>query len=236
MTHKDAQVKLRKFANKKQAKNLQRFFKTGKGEYGDGDVFIGVAVPNVRLVAKKFFNLPLVEVGKLLKSKIHEERQCALFLLKNKFKRGDEKLRGQIVKIYLKNTKFVNNWDLVDLSAPNILGAFLFENDHIEAQGLLNQLARSKNLWERRIAMLATFYFIKNGKFEESLMIAEMLLNDEHDLIHKAVGWMLREIGKRDLSVEKNFLNKHFRKMPRVMLRYAIEKFPESLQQKYFKN
>ncbi|MFH0814827.1 MAG: DNA alkylation repair protein [Candidatus Falkowbacteria bacterium] len=238
MTHRSARAELRKFADKKQAKNLQRFFKTAKGEYGYGDIFLGLKVPQVRLITKKFYDLPLVEVEKLLKSKIHEERQCALFILEDKFKKGDEKLRRRVVEVYLKNTKFINNWDLVDLSAPNILGAFLFEqNKNVKvnkvARTQLIKLAKSKSLWERRIAMLACFYFIKNKKFDEALVIAELLLIDKHDLIHKAVGWMLREIGNRARPVEEIFLKKHFKKMPRVMLRYAIEKFGEGDRRRY---
>jgi len=221
----DVQKDLRRLADKKQAANLQGFFKTGDGEYGAGDIFLGLKVPQVRLLVKKYNILPLVEVEKLLQSEIHEERQCALFILNHQFAMADLSLREKIFKLYLKNAKRVNNWDLVDGSAPYIVGAFLFECSKKEVCETLTRLVKSKNLWERRIAVLATFWFIKNKKFDEALFVAESLLNDEHDLIHKAVGWMLREVGKRSLKVETDFLDKYFKKMPRTMLRYAIEKF-----------
>ena len=217
---------LRNKANSEKAKSLQRFFKTGPGEYGQGDVFLGVVVPDTRKVAKKYSSFELKELIKLLHSKIHEERLAALLIMIDKFEEGD---REKIYNLYLKNTKYINNWDLVDLSAHKIVGAYLSD----KPKGVLNQLARSESLWERRISVIATFHFIKNNKFKESLRIAEILLNDEHDLIHKAVGWMLREIGKRDLETEEKFLKKYYREMPRTMLRYAIEKFPTEERKKY---
>lgn len=226
-----AQVKkaLKKLADPKQASLLQRFFKTGKGEYGEGDVFLGIKVPKQRGLVKKCKELPLVEVLHLLKSKIHEHRLVALLILVEQFKKADEKEQKKIFDLYVKNTKHINNWDLVDLSAPNIVGAFLLD----KPRTILNQLVASKILWERRIAVLSTFAFIKNNEFADSLKIAEVLINDEHDLIHKAVGWMLREVGKRDQTKEEQFLKKHAKNMPRTMLRYAIEKFSQT-KRKYY--
>jgi 3-methyladenine DNA glycosylase AlkD len=226
-----AQVKkaIEKLADPKQAAILQRFFKTGQGEYGEGDVFLGIKVPKQRGLVKKYKDLPLVEVLNLLKSKIHEHRLVALLILVEKFKKADEKEQKKIFDLYVKNTKHINNWDLVDLSAPNIVGAFLLG----KPRTILNQLVTSKILWERRIAVLSTFAFIKNNEFADTLKIAEVLVNDEHDLIHKAVGWMLREVGKRDQAKEEQFLKKHAEKMPRTMLRYAIEKFSQT-KRKYY--
>jgi 3-methyladenine DNA glycosylase AlkD len=220
---------LEKLADPKQAAILQRFFKTGQGEYGEGDVFLGIKVPKQRELVKKYKDLPLVEVLNLLKSKIHEHRLVALLILVEKFKKADEKEQKKIFDLYVKNTKYINNWDLVDLSAPNIVGAFLLD----KLRTILNQLVTSKILWERRIAVLSTFAFIKNNEFADTLKIAEVLVNDEHDLIHKAVGWMLREVGKRDQAKEEQFLKKHAKKMPRIMLRYAIEKFSQT-KRKYY--
>ena len=244
----DLKKELQKLADLKKAKILQGFFKTGKGEYGEGDVFLGITVPQSRKIAIKFRNLSFSEIRELLKSKIHEERLIALLILVNNFNVGDEKTshfarasrdkQKKIYNFYLKNTKYINNWDLVDLSADKIIGGFLFSKGSFYfAQdinsSILETLASSKNLWERRIAMIATYYFIKNNKFKEALQIAEILRSDKHDLIQKAVGWMLREVGKRDLKVEIGFLNEHYKKMPRTMLRYAIEKFPEKLRISY---
>jgi len=225
-------------SNKEHAVVLQRFFKTGPGEYGEGDVFIGIKVPTLRKISKGFYHLTLDELNELLNSSIHEERLTALFILVRQFEKGDSKQREKIFKFYTKNTKKINNWDLVDLSAPIIVGEYLtclpagrFDKDH----DLLFKLAASKNLWERRIAIMATFQFIKSKRFDTTFKIAEMLLEDKHDLIHKAVGWMLREIGKRDLAAEENFLLKFYKRMPRTMLRYAIEKFPEKKRLAYLK-
>ncbi|OIO23382.1 MAG: DNA alkylation repair protein [Ignavibacteria bacterium CG1_02_37_35] len=218
-------------ANKQRAEILQRFFKTGPGEYGEGDVFYGIKVPVQRTVAHQFQHLPLNDLQILLKSKVHEERLIALLILVLKFKYADEIVREKLFKFYLKNSERINNWDLVDLSADKIVGAFLIDKD----KSLLFKLAKSSNLWERRIAMLSTYCFIKNGVFEVTLQIAELLLRDQQDLIHKAVGWMLREIGKRDLEPEEEFLKLHYKQMPRTMLRYAIEKFPEAKRQAYLK-
>ena len=214
---------MRKIADRERVKVLQRFFKTGKGEYGEGDKFLGVTVPKLRELAKKYQGIALAEVKNLLHSKIHEERLLALLILVSKFQVGKEQERGKIYNIYLKNTKYVNNWDLVDLSADKIAGEYL----RGKSKNILYKLAKSKNLWERRIAILATFNFIKDNKFSEALKIAEILLEDKEDLIHKAVGWMLREVGRRNTKSEEDFLKKHCQNMPRTMLRYAIEKFPK---------
>jgi 3-methyladenine DNA glycosylase AlkD len=234
MSLQQLKQELKQAANPEKAKDLQRFFKTGKGEYAEGDIFLGIQVPITRQIIKNHFNLTYQELAELLNSKFHEERLSALLILNQKFKKAkkDHKERYYIYNFYLKNTKGINNWDLVDLSAPNIPGEFLFKN---QDQSMLRHLAQSQNIWERRIAILSTLAFIKNRKFGESLAIAKMLLNDEHDLIHKAVGWMLREIGKRNQEVLETFLNQNYKTMPRTMLRYAIEKFPEDLRQKYLK-
>jgi len=210
---------------------LQRFFKTGPGEYGDGDLFRGIRVPVLRKLAKKYQHLSLPEIAKLLHSFHHEDRLLALLILVRTYSSGDDAVKEKIHQLYLRNTRSINNWDLVDASAPQIVGAFLWEKDH----AVLDRLARSSDLWERRIAIMATFHFIKRGEFTKTLQLAEILLPDREDLIHKAVGWMLREVGNRNLKVEERFLRKHYKQMPRVMLRYAIEKFPEPKRQQYLK-
>jgi 3-methyladenine DNA glycosylase AlkD len=221
---------LQNLADKKQAEILQRFFKTGRGQYGEGDKFLGIKVPVQRKIAKKYKQLNVDEIRRLLGSKIHEHRLIALFILIYQYNSGDEDIKRRIYKLYLDNTKHINNWDLVDLSAPNIVGKFLLNKD----RKLLYLLAKSKNLWERRVAVLATFEFIKNNESEDTFAIAEILLKDTHDLLHKAVGWMLREVGKR-IAPEKEeaFLQKHYKEMPRTMLRYAIERFDEEKRKKY---
>lgn len=265
---------LRKIADAKRAGNLQRFFKTGKGEYAEGDKFLGVMVPQSRKLAKKYKNLTIEDLEVLIKSKYHEERLIVLFILIDKYQNTNHK--KIVFHFYIKNIKHINNWDLVDLSAPKIVGQELWSstrslNDSSAPGGdtsmaydnksnspvskfdmndskrtvkksfreksrslnILFILAKSKNIWERRIAVLASFQFIKYNRFDESLSLAEMLLSDKEDLIHKAVGWMLREIGKRSLKAETEFLNKNYTKMPRTMLRYAIERFPENLRMSY---
>ncbi|MBI2327076.1 DNA alkylation repair protein [Candidatus Curtissbacteria bacterium] len=272
---------LKKLKNKKKAKILARFFKTGKGQYGEGDVFLGITVPQSRKIAQKFKDLSFGEIEKLLRSKIHEERLIALLILVERIQNtsevsslalsevegGSSEVKRLIFDFYLKNTKYINNWDLVDLSADKIVGGYLINSRHsgplrprlsstqarseaslsrIKARKLespaspdpqndiLEKLARSNNLWERRIAIIATFQFIKEKKdFTWTLKIGEMLLSDKHDLIHKAVGWMLREVGKRDQQVEEEFLRKHYKQMPRTMLRYAIERF-EAGKKKFY--
>jgi 3-methyladenine DNA glycosylase AlkD len=222
---------LKKASNPEQAKIYLRFFKTGEGEYGEGDKFLGIKVPVSRNIAKLFRDLSLPEIQELLDSKIHDERLIALFVLIEQYRRGIEQEKKVIYKFYLKNTKRINNWDLVDLSAERIIGAYLLEKD----KKILFKLAGSKNLWERRISIISTFHFIRNGYYDATLKISEMLLNDDHDLIHKAVGWMLREVGNRNLPEEEKFLKKYYKTMPRTMLRYAIEKFSEKKRQAYMK-
>ena len=221
---------LRMKASPKKAKILQRFFKTGHGEYGEGDVFLGVVVPDIRKLVKEYSDLKLKEAVKLLHSKIHEERLTALLIMVSQFQA--EKNEEKVYNLYLKNTKYINSWDLVDLSADKIVGVYLASKSKL----ILCELSKSKNIWERRISIISTFCFIKNNRFEETLKIAKILLSDEHDLIHKAVGWMLREVGKRDLKTEEEFLKKYYKRMPRTMLRYAIEKFPEKKRKKYLLN
>ncbi len=206
--------------NPDRAKILARFFKTGKNEYGYGDKFLGITVPSLRNIAKNYINLTLQETQKLLSSKFHEYRLAALLILVEKFKQASMIQRQKIAEFYIKNSKNINNWDLVDLSAPKILGEYLMEQD----KSIIYRLAGSGSLWERRIAAISTFQFIKNNRFEDALKIYEMLLHDKHDLIQKAVGWMLREIGKRNPDIELDFLNKYYKNMPRTMLRYAIER------------
>ncbi len=228
-----AQIKkrLRSFAAKEKALVLQGFFKTGPGQYGEGDRFLGVMVPNIRLVVKEFRDAPLAEVIKLMRSPWHEERLCALLLIVNQFERGDAELRKKIYLFYMKNTRYINNWDFVDLTAPKIVGPHLDGG----SRKVLYRFVRSKNLWERRIAILATFPYIRKGEFDDALALSEALLDDDHDLMHKAVGWMLREVGKKDVAVLEGFLKKHHRRMPRTALRYAIERFPEAKRKKYLK-
>ena len=224
------QADLKRASNEVDAKFLQRFFKTGPGEYGEGDLFRGIRVPALRKLVREHESASFTTLSTLLKSKYHEDRMLALLILVRQFERGDALLRKQIYSLYLKNTRYINNWDLVDLSASNIVGAHL-DSD----RSILLKLVKSSSLWERRIAVLATFYFIKRGDFEDTLRLAEMLLDDREDLMHKAVGWMLREIGNRDGAVERRFLDKHYKRMPRTMLRYAIEKFPEPERLSYLK-
>lgn len=233
---KDLKTDLRKFASVERAKNLSRFFKTGVGQYGEGDKFLGIKVPESRSVAKKYRNLSFDEISDLLHSTIHEERLVALLILIEQFqsarRRSDEKIRQKIYRFYLDNTKYINHWDLIDFSADKIVGPYLED----KPKDILKKLAKSKSLWERRIAVISTFHYINQGNSKLSLEIAEMLLNDNHDLIHKAVGWMLREIGKRcSEKVLTDFLDKHTTQMPRTMLRYAIERFPEK-KRKYYLN
>ena len=227
----DIKNEMRKLANKEIAEHSQRFFKTGKGQYGEGDIFLGIRVPVLRKIAKKFRRISLAEVSKLLESKFHEERLLSILMLVNLFKSGDEDDQELIYELYLDKTKFINNWDIVDISAGNIVGAFLFEKD----KAPLYRLVFSENLWERRIAIVATFYFIRNDEFDDTLKIAEILFTDKEDLIHKSVGWMLREVGKRVIEIEEEFLEEHYLKMPRTMLRYAIERFPETRRKMYLK-
>ncbi len=223
------QKELRALASPEIAANLQRFFKTGPGQYGEGDVFLGVKVPPLRALAKQHRDAGLATVTALLASPYHEERMLALLLLLQFYQRTDEAGRQAAFDLYLAHTHRINNWDLVDVSAPRIVGRHLQDGP----RKVLYLLARSPLLWERRIAILATAWFIRLDDYADTLKIAEMLLSDEHDLMHKAVGWMLREVGKRDLAAEEGFLRHHYRTMPRTMLRYAIERFPEPKRRNY---
>jgi 3-methyladenine DNA glycosylase AlkD len=220
---------LAQLGDPERAKNSRWFFKTGKGQYGEGDIFLGIPVPEQRKVARKYLLLSLDDVQELLNSKIHEYRFTALVILISKYRKAEELLKEEIFNFILKNTQNINNWDLVDLSAPRIIGDYLLNKE----RSILYKLAKSKSVWERRISILSTFTFIDNNDFKDALNISELLLNDEHNLIHKAVGWALREIGKRDQNVEEQFLAKYYTHMPRTMLRYAIEKFAEKKRKKY---
>ena len=224
---KNLKQDLQKLANPKKAKILQQFFKTGKGEYGQGDIFLGITVPQQRKLVKKYSDLKLTGIQKLLRSKIHEHRLTALLILIEKYKKN----KNKIFNFYLKNTRYINNWDLVDLTAPKIVGNYLLNKD----RKILYKLARSDNLWQKRIAIIATYEFIKNNQFKDTIKISQILSNDSRDLIHKAAGWMLREMGKRDEQKLIKFLEHHAHHMPRTMLRYSIEKFPEK-KRKYFLN
>lgn len=227
----DVQKALAALANPEVAAGARRYFRTGPGQYGEGDEFRGIKVPVLRGVAKEFRALPFAEAKRLLASPFHEDRLAALIILVRQFQRGDEALRERIYRLYIASARRVNNWDLVDTSAPYILGAWLEDKDRAP----LYILARSKNLWERRMAMLATQWYIRKGDFDDALRLAAALAASEEDLIHKAVGWMLREVGARDRKREEAFLARRYKTMPRTMLRYAIEHFPEARRQAYLK-
>jgi len=230
---KEIEFELKKLGNEKRSEKTMSFFKTGKGEYGEGDIFIGVSVPEQRQIAKKFINISLLDLENLLQSSIHEFRLTGFFILTYKYEKANDEQKKEIYLLYLKNISFVNNWDIVDTTAPKVIGEYLFEFP--DFRDILYKFAKSKNLWKRRIAILSTFTFIKNNDFNDALKISEILLADKHDLIHKAVGWMLREIGKRDLEMEKKFLDKWCLVMPRTMLRYSIEKFSVDMKKYYMK-
>jgi 3-methyladenine DNA glycosylase AlkD len=223
--------RLRELGNEETARVLRGFFKAGPGQYGAGDVFLGIKVPPLRQLVREYEALSLDEAGKLLQSPFHEARLLALLILVRAFGRGDETDRKTIYDFYLANTARINNWDLVDASAEHIVGGYLVDRDRRP----LNRLARSAVLWERRIAIVATFHFIRRGEFADTLKLAALLLADREDLIHKAVGWMLREVGKRDLPAAEAFLAANYRRMPRTMLRYAIERHPESRRLQYLR-
>ena len=229
MAYQEIMSRLHSLANPEIAEHSQRFFKTEEGEYGFGDKFLGIRVPVIRQAIKKFKTIPLSVAEKLLKSEYHEVRLYALLLLVFRFSESRVDKQDEIYHLYLSNIQYVNNWDLVDSSAHHIVGAYLENKD----RSVLYDLSKSNSLWERRIAIMSTFFFIKNNQFDDTLHISEQLLSDQEDLIHKAVGWMLREIGKRDLAIEVEFLKAHYQKMPRTMLRYAIEKFNKEERQKY---
>jgi 3-methyladenine DNA glycosylase AlkD len=227
--HEQVKAELEKLSDPEHAMKLQGFFKTGEGEYGEGDIFLGVRVPVQRRIAKNYRNMPLTDVLELLQSGIHEHRLTALFILTEQFNKGDEDARRRIVELYLGNTAYVNNWDLVDSSAHKILGVWLVD----KSRRVLYELAESENLWERRISIISTFAFINRGDLVDALVLSELLVDDTHDLIHKASGWVLREVGKKDQSVLEEFLLEHYEKMPRTMLRYAIERLPEERRRFY---
>jgi len=228
-------IKLRsellKCANKEKARVLQSFFKTGPGEYAQGDIFLGITVPVLRSLSKQYEYLAFDETLSLLKSPNHEERLLSLLIFILKYRKAGISEKEKIYRAYLRHTKYINNCYLVDLTAKHIVGAFLIDRD----KAPLYKLAHSGFLWEKRIAIIATFYFIEKREFKDTLRIARILLSDKHDLIHKAVGWMLREIGKRDFDAEDGFLKDNYPHMPRTMLRYAIERFPESRRLAYLK-
>ncbi len=231
---KKLKQELKKHSDKENAKILQRYFKTGKGEYGEGDVFLGIIVPKQREIAKEFGgNLSFAHIEELLNSKIHEERLIGLLILIDRYKKGNNDKKKFIFDFYLKFVELgkINNWDLVDLSAPSVVGDFLINNP--SEKNVLYLLANSDDLWKKRISIISCFAFIKMKQFDDCLKISEILLNDKHDLIHKAVGWMLREVGKRDEKVLICFLDKHCSRMPRVMLRYAIERLDEKTRKDY---
>jgi len=227
-----ARDEIRALANKEIAQHSLRFFKTAKGEYGYGDSFLGVRAPKIRLIAKKHIDISTTDMKTLIKSKYHEERLLGLIILVNKYSKAkDEEVRNQLYKIYVSSFKYVNNWDLVDVTCPHIIGKHLMNKE----RSILYSWAKSNDIWTKRIAIVSTHWFIRKNDLDDTFKIAEILLNDEHDLIHKAVGWMLREAGKRDLEKEEIFLKKHYKNMPRTMLRYSIEKFHEPKRQKYLK-
>lgn len=229
----DVRKALREYERPDAAETAAWFFKAGPGEYGEGDRFLGIKVPNTRRVARRAKGIAWDAVSELLQSPWHEERLCGLIMWVNRFPKADPPEQEAIVRAYLTNTDRINNWDLVDTSCHHILGAWLLERP--DEEDILDRLAVSASLWERRIAMVSTYAFIRAERFEPTLRIAEMLLEDDHDLIHKATGWMLREMGNRAFDLEVAFLDEHYRRMPRTMLRYAIEKFPEPLRQDFLK-
>ncbi|MFH1592634.1 MAG: DNA alkylation repair protein [Candidatus Woesearchaeota archaeon] len=228
MTLSNLKKELQQLKNPEKAKILSNFFKTGKGQYGEGDIFLGIPVGDSRAITKKYKDIQFSDIKKLLLSRIHEERLVALLILVDNYQKTFDK---KIIDFYLSHTKYVNNWDLVDLTAPKLLGPYLLDKD----RSVLYKLANSSDLWEKRISVISTFVFIRNGEFEDTFKISEILLKDKHDLIHKAVGWMLREVGKKDQKEEERFLKKYYKKMPRTMLRYAIERFDEDKRKFYMK-
>lgn len=224
---------LDQYSSKELEEKCKYFHKTNKGGYAEKDLFLGITVPKIRLVAKKYYmKISLGEVSKILCSPYHEYRLAALIILTYKMKKANEEEQKQIVNLYLNHTKYINGWDLVDLSAHYILGAYLLDKTD---RSILYQLANLNHLWEQRISIISTWIFIRNNEFQDTLKIAEILLHHEHDLIHKAVGWMLREVGKKNYEIEYNFLLQSYREMPRTMLRYAIEKFPEETRKKFLR-
>jgi len=232
MLERKIMKELESVSDKDRALNLQRFFKTGKGEYGYGDVFAGITIPQIRAICKRYYKeLSLDEITFFIQHQIHEYRMFGLLTLTYIWKKADDKKKDDIYSLYVKNLQYINNWDLVDLSAPNIVGQYLKGKD----RSFLYELVKSNDLWKQRVAIISTAAFIRDVDFKDTLEISKFLLHHSHDLIHKAVGWMLREVGKRDLAVEENFLKKYYKEMPRTMLRYAIERFEEEKRQRYLK-
>jgi len=229
MTLSKLKKELNELKNPEKIKIFKKFFKTGKDEYGEGDEFLGLSMPQQRIITKKYDNLSLNDLQKLLDSKIHEYRMSSLIILCNKYKKSSDKEKKEIYEFYIKNFNNINNWDLVDVTSPNIVGEYLLNKD----RKILYDFAKSNHLWKKRIAIISTYAFIKNNDFIDSLKISRILLHDKHDLIHKAVGWMLREIGKRNQDVEEAYLKKYYKVMPRTMLRYAIEKFSDKKRKFY---
>ena len=227
----ELQKRLKALGDPRVAEASRRFFKTGPGEYGEGDRFRGIRVPVLRSLAQEYQAVTVPDAGRLLGSPFHEDRLLALLILVRLYSRGDGASRGEIYRLYLRNARFINNWDLVDSSAEHIVGAFLRDR----SRAPLRRLAKSGDLWERRIAVMATFHFVKRGEFGETFAVARALLSDREDLIHKAVGWMLREVGKRDPRAEEEFLKENYKRMTRVTLRYAIERFPDEKRRRYLK-
>lgn len=230
ITAKNVEKKMRSLSSRQKAQHAQRFFKTGKGQYGEGDLFLGITVPTLRKLAKEFKEISLSENRKLLRSKWHEIRLIALIIWVNQYQKADQLKQKEIFQLFMKNKKWINNWDLVDLSTPHITGHWLYETKN---KKILFQLAKSKNLWDRRIAVISTFYHIRQNQFSEITQLCALLINDTEDLMHKACGWMLREMGKRNKSVLVSFLEKNAVKMPRTMLRYSIEKMSVQEKQKF---
>ena len=233
MTAEEVRKDINHIANPDKAQILQRFFKTGPGQYGEGDIFWGIQVPHTREIVKRYRNLPLAEIGLLIADPVHEVRMAGALLLVENYKMADQSDKERCYNFYISQAKRFNNWDLVDLTCPQVVGAWLLDKDRQQ----LYDFAYSSNLWEQRISIISTFYFLRKGDFKDTFETAKILLNHPHDLIHKAVGWMLREVGKRNQNAETEFLteNDRFRKMPRTMLRYAIEKYPEDQRQAFLK-
>ncbi len=233
MAQMDIAQTLTSLADPDQAANLSRFFKTGPGQYGEGDRFLGIKMPVLRTVAKDYRELPFNDLSNLLQSAMHEHRMVALIILTLQYARGDEQKKKCVYEFYLSNRNGINNWDLVDVTTPRIVGDYLLQ--HPDERTVLYQYAREGTLWERRIAITATYSLLRAAQFDDTFAIADILLHDTHDLLHKAVGWMLREVGKRDQDAEEKFLRTRYQTMPRTMLRYAIERFEESKRQQYLK-
>jgi 3-methyladenine DNA glycosylase AlkD len=232
-TLKDVRAAVRALADEERARVSMSFFRRGPGEYGEGDVFLGIRMPDLRTLVKRFAGLPFEDASMLLRSRYHEERMLALLILVRAFRRGDAAARERVHRLYIDGTRWIDSWDLVDLSAEHVVGGYLA--DHDPPHDLLTRFAGSASLWERRIALLATFHFIKRNEFDEAFRIVALLLDDSHDMIHKAMGWMLREIGKRDQAAEESFLRRHYARLPRTTLRYAIERFPEEVRRAYLR-